>query len=163
VCGDGVAAMPKGFPPIAIYTLQDRAARGSVVLARGPQTIYYERTIVPTDKQVGFGYCSSHLNRATYGIRCLAFLVDMSANQAESLFHRVTGIPYRSVEDCERRVEQSIKAQEQGIREMIQAAKARGLDYPADLRLRIVPELVDRRHNATEPLSVGAPREIALN
>jgi hypothetical protein len=162
VCGDGVAAMPKGFPPITIHTLQERALRGSVLLAPGPQSIYDERTIVPTDKQVGFGSCSTGLDRAAYRIKYLAEIANMPGNQAENLFHRAMGFSYRGTEDFEREVEQDLTAQEQGIRQVLQSAKVRGLDYPADLRLRIVPEVIDRRQNATEPLPVVTPREIAF-
>ena len=56
VCGDGVLAMPKGFPPITVYDLQDAAFTGNVGLAKGPQNVYYSRTIASTDKQVGVGF-----------------------------------------------------------------------------------------------------------
>jgi|ERR1017187_3047990 hypothetical protein len=53
LCGDGVAAMVQGFPPTTIYDLVQFPVRGDVLLARGPEDVYYRRTVVPTDKQAG--------------------------------------------------------------------------------------------------------------
>jgi len=162
ICGDGVAAMPKGFPPITIHTLQERAARGSVLLAPGPQNIYDERTVVPTDGQVGYGSCSTNLDRAAYRIKYLADLAGMPGSQAENVFHRVTGISYHGAEDFAREVGKDLGAQENGIRKVMQLVKERGLICPAGLRLRIVPEVDDRRRDAREPLPVVMPRVMSL-
>jgi hypothetical protein len=63
ICGDGIAAMPKGFPPVTLYYLKNSGQRGNVLLARGPENVYYQRTVVPTDKQVGTGSCMSLVDR----------------------------------------------------------------------------------------------------
>ncbi len=161
-CGDGIGAMPKGFPPVALYELQDSRERGSVVLARGPQDVYYRRIVVPTDKQVGIGSCGSAVDRMATRIGYLAALVNMPIHQAEGLFHRDTAIRFRGNEEFEREVERSLQAQEQGIRSLVRTAKERGLECAPEMSLRIVPEVIDRRLNTAIPLPLVAPREIAL-
>jgi hypothetical protein len=161
-CGDGVGAMPKGFPPVALYELQDSRERGSIVLARGPKDVYYKRIVVPADKQVGFGSCGSAVDRIAIRIGYLAGLVNMPAHQAEDLFHRETAIRYQGNEEFEREVEQSLEAQEQGIRSLVRTAKERGLECAPGMSLRIVPEVIDRRQNAADRLPLVAPREIVL-
>jgi hypothetical protein len=161
--GDGIAALPKGFPPVAFYTLQDgvMAQRGSVLLARGPQNVYYKRTVVPTDKQVPFGSGSVALDRMAIRIGYLAQLRHEPFEQTERLFHSETHIPFTTVGDFERQVEREMEAQAEGIRALIQDIVRAGLSAP-DVRLRIVPEAVDRRQTATARLPAVPPREIPL-
>ena len=148
--GDGIAALPKGFPPVALYTLQDdvTAQRGSVLLARGPQNVYYKRTVVPTDKQVPFGSGSVALDRMAIRIGYLAQLRHESVEETERLFHSETHILFTTVEDFERQVERDLEAQAEGIRALIQDLARVGLNAP-DVRLHIVPEVVDQRQTAT--------------
>ncbi len=94
-CGDGGAAMPKGFPPVTLYELEDHAQRGSVLLAHGPQDVFYKRTVIPTDKQVGMGSCGSGVDRASMQIQYLAELGNLKADEGERLFHSQTSIQYR--------------------------------------------------------------------
>lgn len=162
VCGDGAAAMPKGFPPMALYELQQSPQRGSVLLAQGPEPAYYGRTIVPADKQVGFGHCDLLLDRAGVQIGYLAELANLTAAQAQSLFRAETSIPYRSLEDFQSQVDLSLQTQEQGIREVLRKAKQRGFD-PSGVTLQIVPEVIDRRTSATGPVPTLPPRAIPLD
>jgi len=49
VCGlSGLAmiAVPQEYPPIGLYGLAESPSRGFVVLAPGPRTVYYSRTVV---------------------------------------------------------------------------------------------------------------------
>jgi hypothetical protein len=43
--GDGGSGLAAGFPPIAHYRLSTASRPGSVVVANGPRTVYYERTL----------------------------------------------------------------------------------------------------------------------
>jgi hypothetical protein len=162
--GCGVAALPKGFPPVALYTLQDGATaqRGSVLLARGPQNVYYKRSVVPTDTQVPVGSCSAALDRMAIRIGYLAQLRHEPVEQTERLFHSETHIPFTTVEDFERQVEREMEAQAEGIRALIQDLERAGLSAP-DVQLRIVPEVDDQRQTATAPLPAVAPRAITLH
>jgi len=163
MCGDGIAAMPQGFPPVAIYNLTDNGERGSVLLAQGPKSVYYTRTIMPTDEQVGFGSCTSILDRAAIQIEYLAQLARVEPGKAREVFHPQTEIHYRGVEAFSTEIEQSMSVQENGIRALIDAIRQRGLDSPSDVRLRIVPVITDRRPDATEALPGVGSREIMLN
>jgi hypothetical protein len=161
ICGDGVAAMPKGFPPVRFYTLQDFAARGSVLLAQGPRDVYYKMTVVPTDKQVGYGSCGSIVDRMALIIGYLARLGFTPEKETERLFHAETQIRFTTMEDFEREVDQSMKTQEQGIRSFIQAIDKSGLAAPA-VTLRIMPEVNDHRKSLSGTLPAVAPRDIDL-
>jgi len=163
VSGDGVAAMPKGFPPITLYTLQGTPGRGSVLLAQGPRDVYYKKTVVPTDKRVGFGSSNAFLDRMTMQIDYLGALGNMPAYRAERLFHADTHIPCRSAEECMSQIAQSLDAQEQDIRGLIHTIETRGLRCPSGIRYQIAPDVKDQRTNAADSLPVPAPREIVLN
>ena len=157
MCGDGVAAMPKGFPPVLLYSLQDFAARGSVLLAQGPLDVYYKMTIVPTDKQVWVGSCGSMIDRTALIIGYLARLGARPEKETERLFHAETPIRFTTMEDFERKVDQSMKTQEQGIRSFIQTIEKSGLATPT-VTLRIMPEVNDHRKSLSATLPAVAPR-----
>jgi hypothetical protein len=151
VCGDGVLAMPNGFPPVTICTLKDAAFAGNVVLAEGPRTVYYSRTIVPTDKQVGFGSCISQVNRETVRVAYLARLSVQSVDDTERLFHPKTLLRYANQEDFIRQIDQNMNAQENGLRGLIQAIENNGLHVP-EIQLRIRPEVKDYRQTPSGAL-----------
>lgn len=48
-CGSGGGSYhaPEGFPPVGFYTLTSEPTRGAVVVAPGPRTVYYVRSLVP--------------------------------------------------------------------------------------------------------------------
>ena len=160
-CGDGVAAMPKGFPPVTLYALQDYPGHGDVLLAEGPENAYYSRTIVPTDKQVGTGSCQSALNRMAIRIGYFARLSYESADATRNLLQRETWITFAGSEDFARRAEQAMQSQEQGIRALLQIAAESGFAVPS-MQLRIVPEVDDRRSDRHDALPVLATRDFAL-
>jgi hypothetical protein len=162
VYGDGVAAMPKGFPPVTLYTLVNSPQKDSVLLARGPVDVYYKRTVVPTDKQVGIGSGVASVDRNEIRIGYLAQLRPLSSKETERLLRGETQIQYTNSQDFEREVERSMNAQERGIRDLILAIAKDGL-RASGIPLQIVPEVIDRRQNATTALPVVAPRDIALD
>jgi hypothetical protein len=162
VYGDGGAAMPKGFPPITIYTLQVRSMRGSVLLARGPENVYYERTTVPTDKQVGYGAAGPSFKPMEIRMGYLAQLAGKSTSEVAGVFRATSSFPYRGQEQFLQDVSQSLDAQEEDIRALLQKIAECGLDVPSGVHLQIVPEVIDERNNRTEPLPPAAPREIQL-
>jgi hypothetical protein len=162
-CGDGVAGMPKGFPPVTMYTLSDGGVRGDVLLARGPKDVYYKRTVVPTNRQVGLGSCLSLLDRMAIRLGYVAALARRSVEETQRLFRSETYTSYTSREDFQREVERSMTEQVLGIRECFQAIENAGMRAP-DIRLRIVPEVNDTRQNPKElALPVVATREFDLH
>jgi hypothetical protein len=159
---DGVAAMPKAFPPVVLYTLEDFPQRGSILVARGPRNIYCKRTVVPTDQQVGIGSSESYLDRMPIRLEYLAEAAHVDAIRATELFHPETAIQYRGTEDFERQAQQNMTTQQQGIDRLLQCAKERGFSA-AGVRLRIIPDVVDQRKDKTDPLPAVAEREIVFN
>jgi hypothetical protein len=161
-CGDGIYSVPKGFPPITLYTLQNQPMRRSVLLVPGPKDVFYQRTMVPTDKHAGFGSCGSILNRPDIQAGYLAQLAGMPIKKGESLLHSETEISNSGVENFKREVEQALEEQEKGIRGMILAIKKRELDAGPGVRLQIISEVNDQRHNPTYSVPAVAPREFVL-
>ena len=162
VYGDGGAALPKGFPPVTIYTLQTRSMRGSVLLAPGPMNVYYERTVVPTDKQVGFGSGGASFRRDDMRGAYLAQLAGMTSSEVRSLLHPETGLEYRGTDAIRQSIEQSLDAQEEAVGAMLQKIAKRGLEVTSDVHLGIVPEVIDERGNRGDPLPEIQPRDVQL-
>lgn len=161
-CSDGVLAMPKGFPPVTIYGLGNTGDPGSVVLAGGPRTSYYSRTIVPTGKQVGFGSCMSGVNRDAIRVGYLAHLRRESERDYERLFHPETNIQYTTAEELIRQMDQSLSAQENGLRKLILALEDDGLHAP-ETSLLIRPEVKDRRETPAGALPQAQPKAVQLH
>jgi hypothetical protein len=91
----------------------------------------------------------------------LARLASTPEKETERLFHAETQIRFTTMEDFEREVDQSMKAQEQGIRSFIQAIEKIGLAAPA-VTLRIMPEVNDHRKSLSGTLPAVASRDIDL-
>jgi hypothetical protein len=161
-CSDGMTVFPKGFPPIGFYSLEGTARSGVALLAPGPQNVYYQRTVIPTDKQVGFGSCFS-VDRQQARIGYLAELSIMEPKQVQQIYRAETQITYAGLPDFERRVQTALDAQSQGIRQLLAAIAEHGLATPRGLALRIVPEVIDHRRNPAEALPAVAARDILLN
>ncbi len=162
VCGDGVLAMGKGFPPVALYTLVEDEP-GSVLLARGPQNVYYRRTVIPTDQQVGFGSCWPALDRAVIRLGYLTRLASSPPLDAARIFRASTEIRFRTPEQFREEVEQALTTQEQAVRSLLDAIRQQGFDYPSGLHLRIASEIRDVRQGAHDPLPPVPAREIVFN
>jgi len=160
-CGDGVAMMPRDYPPVGLYALEDHGGRGQVVIAEGPTATYYHRTVVPTDAQVGIGSCTGQLDRASARIGYLALLGLEPAEEAEHQFHAVTQVSYTSSDAFLREAERSMAEQADYIVRLIRAGEREGL-HPPDIRLRMIPEIVDKRKNPRIPLPAIGPRNINL-
>lgn len=161
-CGDGILSMPKGFPPIGFYEILDRATKGDVLLAAGPENAYYRRVVVPTDRYVGFGSCGG-LNRGDLRIGYLATLSKLSTQEVDNLFRASTEIEFRGDADLRQRMESALKSQEAAIRAFVQTAKERGLGTSRGITLRIVPQIGDRRKTTAGPAPSLAPREFVLD
>jgi len=153
--------MPRDYPPVGLYALEDHGGRGQVVIAEGPTATYYHRTVVPTDAQVGIGSCTGQLDRASARIGYLALLGLEPAEEAEHQFHAVTQVSYTSSDAFLREAERSMAEQADYIVRLIRAGEREGL-HPPDIRLRMIPEIVDKRKNPRIPLPAIGPRNINL-
>jgi hypothetical protein len=78
---DGIGVSPPGYPPFAMYRFESGPRTGYVVLATGPRTVYYSRTVT---YQYQFGIsqvCGDRPNRAEY----LAAMPGLESNEAGPL------------------------------------------------------------------------------
>jgi len=162
VYGDGGAAMPKGFPPVTIYALRTGCMPGSVLLAQGPENVCYQRTVVPTDKQVGFGAGHTSFKRDDMRGGYLAQLANMTSSEVRSILHPETTLEFHGIDAIRQSMEQGLDAQEEDIRALLQKIANRGLEVPTGVHLQVVPEVIDQRSDRSEALPPLAPREIQL-
>jgi len=160
VCGDGIGAAPQGFPPVIRYQLRDNGQRDAALLAHGPRDVFYQRLVIPTDKQVGDGLCNGVFERPSLRLAYLAALRDIPVYQVEKLFRASTEIAFTTPSAFEQEANGVLALQEQGIRTLLDEIGARGLRAP-DVPLRIVPEVLDQRTAARDPLPAIAERPIA--
>jgi hypothetical protein len=94
----------------------------------------------------------------------IGYLAQLGSKRAEytnELFHRESQIRYSSVENFVSQVEQSMQAQEQGIRDLLATIEKQGL-HASGIHLQIVPEVIDRREKSNDPLPSVPPRDIEL-
>lgn len=163
-CGAGPSLpLPTAFPPIARYTMSQRAVAGSVLLAPGPHNVYYTRTILPAEKPLGFGECSESINQATVRDDYLVPLSGLSENEVKASLHGETAIQYRTREEFEQTVQQSLALQENRLREIFQLIAQRSIPIPPGMQLRIAVEIFDLRGHPPDPLLSVPPRDIAWN
>jgi hypothetical protein len=163
ICGDGVLAMPKGFPPIGVYSLVDYALAGDVFLAKGPQDAYYRRSVAPTDKQVGIGVCRGVVDRQKTRVGYLAMLAHVPQQQAENLFEAQTSIQVENEAYLRQRWDSALNIQEAAIRQFVRTAQDRGLGSVSGMTLKIAPKVQDRRKAASGPVPPLTPREFVLD
>jgi hypothetical protein len=161
VCGDGTTQIPKGFPPLTIYSLQAKPGQGFVTFAPGPVDVRYRKVLVPTDGQNGLGSCFS-VDREKMDVDYLAALGKMRSEQAQELFRRDTLIPYSDDRQFRRAVQQSLAAQEKGIQDLIQAIQQRAMLWGSGVELHVSPVVSDQRQHSTKPLPAVEPRTILL-
>jgi hypothetical protein len=160
ICGDGITAMPKGFPPVVLYELRDAGVRDAALLAHGPRDLFYQRLVIPTDKQVGTGSCNGALDRPSMRLAYLAMIRGIPAYQVEQVFRASTNIAFTTPAAFEQEANRLLADQEQAIRTLLTEIAARGLHAPG-VPLRIVPEVIDHRTAAREALPAIAERPIA--
>jgi hypothetical protein len=164
MCGDSLGApTPKGFPPIARYTMSQRAVTGSVLLAPGPHSVYYTRTILPAGKPLGLGECSEGINQAAVREDYLVPLSGLSESDVKASLHNETAIQYRTRDEFAQAVERSLMQQENRLRNLFQAISQRSIPTPSGMHLRIAVEVVDLRGQPPDTLPYVPPRDIAWN
>lgn len=164
-CGDGWAQMPKDFPPIALYMLETHGA-GLVKFAPGPTDVYYRRTVVPTNTRIGVGSCFS-VDRSKETIGYLASLAKLPLEKTPlektlELFDRETLIRYSGAAEFQAAIQESLSAQEQEVRNLLQAIHQLQELNTSGVVIHIYPQISDRRQNKMEPLPSAEIYEIAL-
>jgi hypothetical protein len=159
---DGLARMPKDFPPVGLYVLLAWVQPGDVMLAVGPQNAYYRRTVAPTNEQVPYSASPGSVDRQNLAAEYLAPLAKMTAGQTAYVFHQQTLIEYRGDDDLRRRWDAALSAQEAAIRDFVRAAQKGGMGSVAGITLKIVPQVYDDRKATAGPTPPLTPREFVL-
>jgi hypothetical protein len=140
--------------------LEDNGQRDAALLAHGPRDIFYRRVVAPTDRQTGTGTCGTTVNQPRLRLAYLAAIHDVPAREVEKLFQAATEIAFTTPAAFEQEANRLLAAQEQEIRAFLADIAVRGYRAP-EVPLRIVPEVVDERTAARDPLPAIAERLIA--
>lgn len=80
---DGVLQREEGWPPVVLYDVTLQAATGRILLAEGPQNVYYHRSVYHRD--TGIGSTTSPRDRNAYRLECLRSLAVSSGIPREEL------------------------------------------------------------------------------
>jgi hypothetical protein len=162
IFADGSAAMPKGFPPIAVYGIFNCAQKGDVMLAPGPQNAYYRRYVVPAGERVGVSESDS-VDRRKITVEYLAALGNMTEGEAVYLFHQQTPIEFQNEANLRRQWDGALNAQEAAIRAFVRTAQGHGLGPVTGMRLQIVPQVYDLRKTTAGAPPNLSPHEFVLD
>lgn len=81
--GDGFAQIPRGFPPLAYYSLTDIPSLGDTVIAPGTTPIYYGRRLVSTYNQFMTGTIDNGGNENEKRVKYLAELLNAEPSEFE--------------------------------------------------------------------------------
>jgi hypothetical protein len=104
----------------------------------------------------------SGVNRDAIRVGYLAHLRRESERDYERLFHPETNIQYTTAEELIRQMDQSLSAQENGLRKLILALEDDGLHAP-ETSLLIRPEVKDRRETPAGALPQAQPKAVQLH
>ena len=154
---------PKGFPPVGVYSLTDVASSArDVRLATGPMTVYYRRTVVPTDCQVDIESPGFSIDPLTVRFEYLDQLAHRPQGSAQSAFQRQTTIPFTNAQTFTLGANRQMEAQERSVQEITRDIERHGLEAP-EVEWTVIPEIDDSRSNQSVPLPTISPGIIRVN
>jgi len=150
---DGIGFNPPGFPPFAAYGFEYGPHTGHVVLASGPRTVYYSRTVT-YEYQFGVSQTfSNDANRLDY----LAALANLTKSEAvRGLRQPSVSVAWRGTDELEREVAQARNEMARRYQQLVSALvvlkhlserEAEQFSKP-DIRVRFI----DVRTDKSEPL-----------
>jgi hypothetical protein len=166
VCGVGAAwlpRLPKGFPPIARYTISRNTSTGSTVLAPGPHPVYYTREFLAENRPPSSGSGSEYLEPQIVREDHLAALSLLQQGDIRSRLHIQSNIHFTAPEQFRHDIEQHLAQQEAQLRDLFHAIDRTGMHTPPGLMLRITVEIDDSRSDKSVPLPAVPSRDIAFN
>lgn len=140
-----------GFPPTALYILEENAERGMVIAASGLHPIYYRRTV--GDKSVIARIREG--DKDSYRLEYLAALLDTTVDDLEIKAHPRYSIIWQDAESYQRQVEQIRQQVKEGYERLIQRllAKNRLTNSEVDgLAPTVVVTVEDLRKDPSVPL-----------
>ena len=154
------APAPGKYPPIALYTLRTEFKPGRVLLARGPENVYYERSVLPKQKSGG-SICRSETVLPYAKYEYLAKLSDEDPETVYRLAMGVTTIEITGAADFLSTAQRELDRQEAGIRRLLGSMSR--FQTPVGLHLMIRVFINDQRQNKSEPLPAIEPRVISFD
>lgn len=160
--GDSTLRMPRDFPPVGLYQLVDFPAPGYVLVAKGPRDTFYRRTVVPTNRQIGWGTPFSNRDRNRELVEYLAAMTHLTSERAEQIFSPADVIVPKNKPDLSAEIDARLSAQVAEIQALSIAATQRGIQGLSGLKLTIAPEVEDHRAQRAAPLPALTPRELTL-
>gem|GEM_PF-3274056 len=117
--GCGVRMLPRGFPPIAVYQLTDLAGENATLLVKGPRDVYYRRTVIPTNTQIGWGTIVNRIDRQTDLRQYLTAWNHADPDKTRWIFDAVTPIRWHDEKSFEANVDSALHAQIMGLEEFV--------------------------------------------
>jgi len=155
--GGGVPSPPIGFPPIAVYRLVDDARNGRVVVAPGPRTVYYQRTVIGSENGGGLdpGRYQMPWDKDRYVLEYLATLLKTTTdglqftNRASRTIHWKNAAEYRQTfQMYKKEIERSYDQVKNRLieRDLLSAAESEVLTP------KITVRVFDERQNKTVKL-----------
>jgi hypothetical protein len=159
--GTGVACgtneIHKSFPPIGLYQLVVGPVEGGATLvARGPRDVYYRRTVVPTDQQVGWSIEFTSRNEKHHQ-EYFAALLGMNVDRIRSTFSAISYIEWEDQDAFIHEARSRLESQSVWILSLLAEAKQLGFTVPSGKAFRIAVEIEDSRLTALPPVPRSLP------
>jgi len=157
---------PAGFPPVSLYTLTLNADSGNVLVAGGPRTVFFRRTLVPMNGSVQWPIDEEPMTIIRPGdceLEYLARLGDRPLEEVRRLFRPSTELKGRTAADISREVDKKLDDQIFDIRQFVYGTMLRSRSDPCLVRLELKPTLTDLRRAGNGLLTQPKPREIVLD
>ena len=153
----------QGFPPFAVYVLDDDGIPGETVFMTRPAEIYYRRIFVGTDGQVRSYSCEND-PAYTGRFRVVQFFAAagyLSRQQAADLFDPDTNIVSSDADQAASEIEAILDKQAASIQALIARVQQRGV-AASGLRFTIKVTVNDARRDRTKPLPAIPAHEIVI-
>jgi hypothetical protein len=151
--GRGFCAPPEGFPVVASYTLTDYAARGAVVVADGPHTIFYTRH---------FNLCSGEDDSLSlrgspdrYRLEFLLAMLGITPDESKFDVNPYFEIIWQDARQYAREVRRIRREVRQSYRDLLRQLQESKLLLPTEaeaLTPNISYEISDQRNGSPPPL-----------
>ena len=151
-CGASAGVWPEGYPPIAYYSLTEKANRGGVVVAPGVPTIYYERSLSIEQEHPAIWQARSHYSwrKSEYLPGYLAALLKTTKDNFPVSSRRTFTHEWQTREEYKLMLQIHQADAQRGYYEVMQQLVERGLLSGAEsesLPPKIVTKVIDARRS----------------
>lgn len=160
----GTAQLLRGFPPSARYTLEQTPAEGDVLLADGPEPVYYRRVPIPTSQQVPWSQHFGFGEVARLDTAYLAVLAGLPADQVAGAVQGRTRVRWKGLDAYRGQAARGVASQREALAGLLERLTSAGLlaaGELAELHLRLEVKLEDTRAVKNPPLEPPPAVELA--